>query len=484
MELKGKSIQINYIHIFFKLTFLVMIIQKCITYPLCNTFTNCYSCNVCGLESDFEACTCIWKENECQDSILTSRTNSWRDVIFECNKTSPLNSYYLTLDSFKDGELFLDIPSDVALDPNSNFTYLTFDYYDTQYSDYYIKIVFQKNGESGKRKPFLAKGFMYREDSKSVMNRKRDKEEEITNDYEVKLEKIYNIYFLILIRDTYGSSPFSIYLQTNAQSKLAYVISSLITFAILIIIITIICCITNYMNRKARKQLRELLAIRARENMERIMREEQTIVVREDEKERNLSCLKKLFETTMVEHQYKTEYNKYGGGCSICLDTFNKKSKVSKTPCNHVFHYKCIKDWLFKNARIPKCPNCNFEVLKSPEEQHVGTSGNNNGNNVIQNHNIEPQSIQIKRGSNQIMNQNEVSQSRNPIREISNIREVIPISDSVNRNMIGKKGKGKRKSNKKEKKEYNKNINNQIQQVNINESPDNNNINNIVNDNF
>jgi hypothetical protein len=60
-----------------------------------------------------------------------------------------------------------------------------------------------------------------------------------------------------------------------------------------------------------------------------------------------------------------------GGGCSICLAEFKKKSKVSITPCKHVFHYKCIHDWLYKNIRNPKCPNCNNEILNEEEAHNI-----------------------------------------------------------------------------------------------------------------
>ena len=66
----------------------------------------------------------------------------------------------------------------------------------------------------------------------------------------------------------------------------------------------------------------------------------------------------------MKKHIYQKEYNQYGGGCSICLNKFDEKSEVSITSCNHVFHYKCIHNWLYKNIKNPRCPNCNNKILK------------------------------------------------------------------------------------------------------------------------
>ena len=36
-----------------------------------------------------------------------------------------------------------------------------------------------------------------------------------------------------------------------------------------------------------------------------------------------------------------------------------------------MFHYKCIHDWLYKNIRNPKCPNCNNEILNDDEDVKI-----------------------------------------------------------------------------------------------------------------
>ena len=118
----------------------------------------------------------------------------------------------------------------------------------------------------------------------------------------------------------------------------------------------------------------------------------------------------------MAQHLYKKEYNEYGGGCSICLGEFKKKSKVSITSCKHVFHYKCIHDWLYKNIRNPKCPNCNNEILNEEENNNNNKenqtkiikvkrksgqmNNNNNNNNDINQHNTGDRGIVLNNGSN------------------------------------------------------------------------------------
>lgn len=41
--------------------------------------------------------------------------------------------------------------------------------------------------------------------------------------------------------------------------------------------------------------------------------------------------------------------------CSICLDKLDKKNTVSLDNCNHMYHDKCIREWLKKSRLCPLC---------------------------------------------------------------------------------------------------------------------------------
>ena len=47
--------------------------------------------------------------------------------------------------------------------------------------------------------------------------------------------------------------------------------------------------------------------------------------------------------------------------CTICLEEFELKSNVIILQCDHIYHRKCIFDWInLKNdTKTVKCPNCN-----------------------------------------------------------------------------------------------------------------------------
>lgn len=48
--------------------------------------------------------------------------------------------------------------------------------------------------------------------------------------------------------------------------------------------------------------------------------------------------------------------------CSICLDAFKEGDPISVLPCNHAFHYDCIKPWLGEaNTCCPVCKRCPYK---------------------------------------------------------------------------------------------------------------------------
>ena len=57
--------------------------------------------------------------------------------------------------------------------------------------------------------------------------------------------------------------------------------------------------------------------------------------------------------------------------CTICLEDFNKNVNISMLSCEHVYHTKCIYDWINLKNDIPniRCPNCNSLIYKTSNEE-------------------------------------------------------------------------------------------------------------------
>ena len=59
---------------------------------------------------------------------------------------------------------------------------------------------------------------------------------------------------------------------------------------------------------------------------------------------------------------------KYGNDiiCSICQEVINK-GDIHITKCAHIFHYKCISEFI--NRNINECPNCRSNFSRGKEKE-------------------------------------------------------------------------------------------------------------------
>ena len=64
---------------------------------------------------------------------------------------------------------------------------------------------------------------------------------------------------------------------------------------------------------------------------------------------------------TPVPFNLKIEYNG-DPVCTIDLQGFKTNELVVVTPCKHVFHPSCLKEWLECERGGKKCPDCRFEL--------------------------------------------------------------------------------------------------------------------------
>ena len=74
--------------------------------------------------------------------------------------------------------------------------------------------------------------------------------------------------------------------------------------------------------------------------------------------------------------------------CSICLEAFEcNKSQVSITPCKHIFHFDCLKNWLETEVLNPQCPNCKYSILSNIDLNSIKLNDNNDNNDAKNNRN-------------------------------------------------------------------------------------------------
>lgn len=97
-----------------------------------------------------------------------------------------------------------------------------------------------------------------------------------------------------------------------------------------------------------------------------------------------------VFEVSSVP-KLKREYEK----CVICLDEIKNKKKT--LTCMHIFHKKCINEWLFESDKCPVCrtkqPLTVITNNSDDDEADDEMENSNNNNNNIVNRIIRPNTI-------------------------------------------------------------------------------------------
>ena len=64
-------------------------------------------------------------------------------------------------------------------------------------------------------------------------------------------------------------------------------------------------------------------------------------------------------DTLMPKDKFRQELLEVGEAiCTVCLEEFRVSSDVRKLPCKHLFHAKCIDEWLGAQGSQPNCPLC------------------------------------------------------------------------------------------------------------------------------
>ena len=106
--------------------------------------------------------------------------------------------------------------------------------------------------------------------------------------------------------------------------------------------------------RKNQKELRRIQKEirRKQKEIRRIQKEERRRRINENNEETN-NILNQLILTKIADINKLNDENKK---CVICLEDFKNNDKSIYLPCFHLFHEKCITDWINMNKRF--CPFC------------------------------------------------------------------------------------------------------------------------------
>ena len=170
----------------------------------------------------------------------------------------------------------------------------------------------------------------------------------------------------------------------------------------------------------------------------------------QNQNEEEITLKKKIyiFKNIMKPIQYDIkEHEKYGTQCMICLDNFNENKQICFTNCKHVFHYKCLYDYII-NTSDSHCPDCKFDFFTLIENESIEYSKiniesyRNTSNNNIENYQIMILNININNNDNNISNNDNINNdennniSNNIDNQIETNRQNLTTNTNINTNCI------------------------------------------------
>jgi len=173
----------------------------------------------------------------------------------------------------------------------------------------------------------------------------------------------------------------------NEKEKKDYKILFIVGIVVISVIVIVAIVVKNCIKRRLYLE---------RDGTNNINRVDITIHTNNKNKIDNRKKIESLFNTILHPMKYYKNIlgNEYTS-CSICLEYFlDKISIIILTPCNHIFHFSCLKKWGEENIEHFKCPNCNYDFLKEEEnikikvEKRNNNKCNNNTNSNVYNNYI------------------------------------------------------------------------------------------------
>ncbi len=81
-----------------------------------------------------------------------------------------------------------------------------------------------------------------------------------------------------------------------------------------------------------------------------------------------------LFKNNLKQKIIKLKFpNLLYNECSICLENIKENDKVSYTPCKHIFHFDCLKNYI-KSTLKTNCPLCKFDFFSLLTNENIDFS--------------------------------------------------------------------------------------------------------------
>ena len=386
----------------------------------CSLYEDCNSCDFCG-ESDSDYSRCNYQNIFCHhiennnfeyNSNLKERYSNYfredKDINSFCGQKE------IGLHSMQEGFTLLESKYDMNLLSKK----ISCDYYinNTYYYDHnsdIAKLHFElKNTEYNQTIEFVL--FMIYKMEKSIRFLNLTDKDMRNKKLNKTLTKISEFALLIDFKKNNNNNLIEqeyleITLITENPSKQSRIIFIIILTICIFLLVLIMILITLYFC------IRKRMEIRYRE-----MRENE-IIENEKKKKENEEKIKNLLSNSLKPILFNKDINANDcNNCTICIESFEiGKSEISITPCNHIFHFECLKKWIEDNVINPQCPNCKYSFLDNNNNNLMKTSTihinrrDNNQNNENNNNSNNHQNNNNDNNNNNNNNNNNLNNENN-----------------------------------------------------------------------
>ena len=396
-------------------------------------FQDCFNCTTCGeTELYYNDCPCRWNSNSetCKNVENKSPILLFYQAFENCvdSSSSLIQEEYCGLTTITLEETFQFALPKVYEVYGTRSIYCVYKFVVSEDSDIYYNINYKYDSSYSSQISSVNLYLIVTNlDSTSINGLLESKE--IDKDFYGVKSMTLRLYF----EHSFETLPFSLTItKKKDNSKITLYITIGIIILSCIICALAIYCLSKKISENARLRQRALFEIAmAHQNGEENDDEEEEQKRIETE---NKLKIKFALKHSLKPRKFMKKYGvKDGNTCTICIEDFKEnKSRVSITPCKHVFHYQCLSNWMCKNVMNPKCPNCNYNLIQdvkdsdikdlviNPERINVANvkvnnivnEENNSNNNNRPNQNVNVQNEELTRNVNNITESNTNTEER------------------------------------------------------------------------
>lgn len=329
------------------------------------SYDDCFNCVACG-NKEVNYCECYWKNNLCKSG--KKRSITYTTLSSSCTDESSIeliNKFcgQTTLKLNDDNVANVNIPS-VNWKYGMTNLFCSYIYSPSEPEEKYYIINYEvPSNNLDNIQIYLS---ILQNDDNTILGSLSK------YSFSRSLDDIKEIKLMVYFEKSLNNIPFTFSIEEKKyKSKILTII------AIALVIVFIITCTIFIIS----------LSKKARERRTSIHFGERRIIVLNDNdngknEEENKKKVENLIKSSLTSQIYN-ENNGIKNKCSICLEDLKVGiDKVSITPCKHIFHYDCLRKWLLENYQLPKCPNCNYNIVEYFEslQSHTKLALNQNTN--------------------------------------------------------------------------------------------------------